>query len=371
MEKLKTVSSLTLGCVLFLIIGFYSCTENNILEQKKLTHDIISENNQALPRSGTGNVNTSVLSLNEEDYLNKFSNEVSTDISVDDTKCYVLYEIDGAVSAYSLLKYSSSSDAFQHTFFDEDNGVYVQNLDFTVTTNNFMQNDFERIIQSIDNASDIIIEICENNESPYGHATIEMNQLRKLLFDKNNIFLPALPTDSTNSNKGCAAGQLPCGADPNTICVYSPGMGLLCGGLCPAMASINYGNQNGHSIPSYMKSNLAYSFRDNFLKNTERGDTYIKYFYYISDALKTTDYLNYETFILAKETYKVADKIINGESSQIIIDADYYNLASNYLADFNVNHANSDIQAICLNIQSDLDEMKDKTLQEFIDVFFN
>jgi len=108
----------------------------------------------------------------------------------------------------------------------------------------------------------------------------------------------------------------------------------------------------------------AYSFRDEFLKNSKLGSKYIDYHYkiaeYPNEAVIILNNFN-DCYHFAIELYKIADRLESGADSTIVFNGEFYNEAMNIMALYRDEPTlDPSIHAVLDSIESDLNKFVNK-----------
>lgn len=112
---------------------------------------------------------------------------------------------------------------------------------------------------------------------------------------------------------------------------------------------------------------FAYDFRDDFLRNSEIGQTYIDYYYELSGINNNLNYF-YQKYDFAKETFIKANLLLYGDGSSIVIDHEYYLECKNFINLYKTFSLTFDQYLIVEQIEEDLDVYYLKSKDEIIDL---
>lgn len=116
--------------------------------------------------------------------------------------------------------------------------------------------------------------------------------------------------------------------------------------------------ESNHNTLENIDLQAAYDFRDNFLANYYKGQTYIDYHYAIAEYPNELQIIinNFQLcYDFAMSTYDVADRLQNGAGTDTVFTADYVNLAQGLIDVYRDEISDtSSIQGVLDNIEVDL-----------------
>jgi len=215
------------------------------------------------------------------------------------------------------------------------------------------------------------ISICYNYKNWFliktGYASnlkyTEEDGLRLILAKIINRSAELYTARKKANSLGCNSGVSTCNGPSDCLCsmVPEPGGGMDCGvfgcndgPICPERM-INSKLDNTKKF----NSNKTYSFRDDFLKNYDKGNLYISYYYSLGEELNRINYFTISNVLsdlsFYKKIYKIADILQNGNSNEVVItQSDKYFILNkiNYFKNLSPN--NLEFQSILNQIKIDI-----------------
>jgi hypothetical protein len=262
------------------------------------------------------------------------------------------------ISAISTLTHTK--DKLEHRLYKVENGKTIEMKKFYVLTDFINHGDIRQtllLVTKNNNAGWIMV-----SNFPKIQSLKKQNKMKG--FDAYSQILlndPSLVQPPTA--KGCMAGVV-CGSDTTSHCQYDATW--YCFGGCLVMTiddSLKF--YNYYVENDSLSLNRAYSFRNNFMSSYSIGTKYKGYYNTLSETGKVYNVVKYSTlsdwFIFTQKVYSIADKLQNGNNSDIIVDLDFKNSAISKINYFRTLNNTTKLHSILNDIENDLNYFYNKT----------
>jgi hypothetical protein len=137
---------------------------------------------------------------------------------------------------------------------------------------------------------------------------------------------------------------------------------------CPTEQVVNFQGSNLRINIDGVDKQEAYNFRDDFLKNTEKGQAYIRHYYNLSKVMK--EVMNAENFskhlAFAKATFEVSETLERGENNKIPLKDSYVNEAFEFIKIYRKATKDKNTIESLNEIEHDLKEFRGKSKEKIL-----
>ena len=205
-------------------------------------------------------------------------------------------------------------------------------------------------------------------------AKLDMSKYRTgLRFERKRIY----SSSNSNSKDMPRYCPTPCPRYPDYRVCVSDGHGtpIECRtNFCVTSEAQSVLQQAEIAIESaFFDLDLMYSFRDDLLYNSEKGEEYIDNYYYLSDEYdgKIGFLLALQTAMFFRDFNPVMEALLNpaGHESEIMFDDSLTASLLNLLDEYSDNTKSAEVKKILKNIREDVNNFNNKTLQELLAMF--
>lgn len=201
------------------------------------------------------------------------------------------------ILGYSLYTYIASrgeKGIIRHRLYIKENNVFIENKAYNMQTRGIITNMLTYIIEnelSMERGNPKSYILIRSENRPIINLKNERDDfyLKKKLNKLFSLNFKEAPGGGTGEDCG---GM--CESNPQSVCeqdlTYND---YDCksqpGGICPEADMVNELHNNGllstDSISAIFNSELHYSFRDNFLQSSNKGQKYVEYYYALGEML--------------------------------------------------------------------------------------
>lgn len=389
----KTIVNLLLYSIVFLSCE-KSLMQNDVIESNNLhnysfsteSNDVFSEeytSTQDFQRVSVETNNLEQILDNNYDFLKSYDCER--------IKWLVLYSsnmfsrdgdlFENEITGISLF-YVKNEQEFRHKAFKNNNQKFELTDKFDSFSSSILLPKTLKIIsQSLSpNIKSYLIVINSKMDLKefYLNDILDMQLSDYSLISKNNLFAETLNQEKYIPHLYSDCNPMNCPGPAEVGCKIDggPGGGLDCRGditdICFA-SSVNLEIEKRSLMLESLNLNEARDFRDNFLKSSNKGRSYIDYYYKINYVLQGMDFIKKISLIseyrLAKKIFSIIDDLNYSSNTAIMINETDKDLLIDSLTKLKTLSENKELVLIINAIISDIDLYTNKTKAAILDDF--
>ena len=192
-----------------------------------------------------------------------------------------------------------------------------------------------------------------------------------LRYEVKKIYSNTNPSNSKRPIGGTCSD--PCTDGGTGACVCNSSGSSCSSGLCVASTSYNALSLAKSVEKVFIDLDLMYSFRDNLLYNSEKGEEYIDNYYYLSDEYngKISFVLALKTALFFKDFNPVMEAMLHpdGHKTEIMFDNELSESLLNLLDEYAEITYSTEGKKMLKSIREDAKNFNNKTLQELLTMF--